>query len=164
MNTPTNDTAALRAAGRGAAAAAALLVFASCSLLVPKFQTPHLSIVSVELEHSDLVTQHLKVRMSVENPNDRALPVKGLSYTLYVAGEEAAHGVSDASFTVPARGDAQFDMDVTANMAGTLFRLFARNGDPGGDRIDYRLAGKVELSRGLLHSIPFEQHGTFSLR
>ncbi|MGH8261736.1 MAG: LEA type 2 family protein [Steroidobacteraceae bacterium] len=158
-------TAAARAIMPGAAAAllGLLGLLAGCSLLMPRLETPRLSIVSVTLERSDLLAQHLKVRMQVENPNDRALPVKGLEYTLYVEGEEAAHGVSDASFTVPALGDAQFDMDVTANMAGTLLRLLGRGGDAHGG-IDYRIAGKVELSQGLLRSIPFEQHGAFSLR
>lgn len=150
----------LAAAAAGAAVLAGL-VLAGCSLFVPKLQTPQLSIVSVAIERSDLMTQHLKVHVRVDNPNDRALPVKGLSYTLYIAGDEAARGVSDASFTVPALGEAEFDMDVTANIAGTLFRMFAHGGT---DSIDYRIAGRVDLSHGLLRSIPFEQHGTFSLR
>jgi LEA14-like dessication related protein len=147
-----------------AALLGAVLVLAGCSLLAPRFQTPRLSIVSVSLERSDLFTQHMRVRMRVENPNDRALPVKALAYTLYIDGEEAAHGESDASFTVPALGDAEFGMDVTANMAGALLRLLGRGGDSHGDRIEYRISGKVELSHGLLRSIPFEQQGAFSLR
>ena len=61
--------------------------------------------------------------MRVQNPNDRALPVKGIYYTLDVAGQEFAHGVSGASFVVPALGEAEFDMNVTANMAGALIKL-----------------------------------------
>lgn len=141
----------------------ACALLAACSLLVPRFQAPSLSIESIALERSDLITQHLKVHMRVDNPNDRALPVKGLSYTLYVEGEEAAQGVSDASFTVPALGEAEFDMHVTANMAGTLLRLLGRGGDAR-EGIDYRIAGKVELSSGLMRSISFDRRGTFSLR
>lgn len=138
-------------------------LLAACSLLVPRLQAPSLSIESIALERSDLITQHLKVHMRVDNPNDRALPVKGLSYTLYVEGEEAAQGVSDASFTVPALGEAEFDMHVTANMAGTLLRLLAGGADAR-DRIDYRIVGKVELSSGLMRSISFDRRATFSLR
>jgi LEA14-like dessication related protein len=141
-------------------AAAALT---GCSLLRPQFKTPRLAIVNVAIERSDFVTQHLRVRMRVDNPNDRALPVKGLEYSLYIEGDEAAHGISDAAFTVPALGEAEFDMSVTANMAGTLLHLLGR-GAEARDHIDYRIAGKVELSRGLLRSIPFEQSGAFSLR
>ena len=148
---------------RALAALGACALLAACSLFAPKFQKPTLSVESIALERSDFITQHLTVHMRVENPNDRTLPVKTLSYTLYVEGEEAAEGVSDASFTVPALGQAEFDMHLTANMAGTLLRLLARGGGAR-DRIEYRVAGKVELSSGFMRSIPFERRGTFSLR
>lgn len=142
---------------------AACLLLGGCALLAPKFQAPTLSIESVAIERSDFVTQHLKVHMRVDNPNDRELPVKGLSYTLYIEGEQAAYAVSDESFIVPALGHAEFDVQVTANMAGTLLRLLGR-GARRPDRIEYRVAGRVELSRGFKRSIGFDRAGTFRLR
>lgn len=132
-----------------------------CALFMPKLQAPSLSIVSVELLKSDLWEQHLKVRMRVQNPNDRSLPVKGLTYTIEVVGQPFAAGVSGASFVVPARGEAEFDMNVTANMAGALFKLL---GHSDSDPIDYRISGKVSLSEGLLRTVPFDKHGTFKLQ
>ena len=138
----------------------ALVTLTGCSIFVPKLQTPRLSVVSVELRKSDLLTQHIKVRMHVDNPNDRALPVKGITYTLDVAGEPFAQGAADESFTVPALGETEFDMSVTADMAGAVLRLL-RHGLTS--QIDYRIVGKVELAHGFVHSVPFEQRGTFSL-
>jgi LEA14-like dessication related protein len=140
------------------------LFLSACSLFVPKIETPRLSIVNVELLKSDLWEQRLKVRMRVQNPNDRTLPIRGLSYRLDVEGQEFAHGVSGASFVVPALGEAEFDMDVTANMAGTLLKLLGRGGDALAQPVDYRIAGKISLSEGLWRSIPFEQRGTFKLQ
>ncbi len=137
-------------------------VLAGCSLFVPKLQAPALSIVNVELLKSALWEQRLKVRMRVQNPNDRTLPVKGLSYTIEVAGQPFASGVSAASFVVPARGEAEFDMNVTANMAGALFNMLGRGG--AADRIEYRISGKVSLSEGLLRTVPFDQRGSFRLQ
>jgi len=97
----------------------------------------------------------------VQNPNDRTLPVKGISYTIDVSGQQLATGQSGASFVVPANGEAEFDMNVTANMAGTLFKLLGHGASEG---IEYRIAGKVSLSEGLLRTVPFEQHGTFKLQ
>ncbi|HTV80406.1 MAG TPA: LEA type 2 family protein [Steroidobacteraceae bacterium] len=137
-----------------------LALVAGCTLL-GHWQTPTLSVVSIQLGHSDLWQQHLQVRMSVHNPNDRELPVEGLSYSLDVNGEECAHGESGASFLVPARGDAEFDMNVTANAAAALLRMFARgNAAP----VQYRIHGKVQLSAGLLRSVPFDQQGALPLR
>jgi len=133
-----------------------------CSLFVPKLEAPSLSIVNVELLKSGLWEQHLKVRMRVQNPNDRTLPVKGISYTIDLSGQPFASGESGASFVIPAKGEAEFDMSVTANMAGALFKLLSRGDSSAG--IDYRIAGKVSLSEGLLRTVPFDQHGTFKLQ
>ena len=138
----------------------AALLLGGCSLFVPHLQTPTLAVVNIQLGHSDLWQQHLQVRMSVHNPNDRELPVKGLSYALDVNGEECAHGESGASFVVPARGDAEFDMTVTANAAAALLRMFAHGNGPAAQ---YRIYGKVELSSGLLRSVPFDQRGELQL-
>ena len=136
------------------------LLLSACSVLLPRWQTPTLSVVNVQMGRSDLLQQHLQVRMSVHNPNDRDLPVKGLNYALEVNGEECAHGESGASFVVPARGDAEFDMNVTANAAAVLLRLFTHG---NGQSAEYRIHGKVELSSGLLRAVPFDQHGEVQL-
>ena len=134
-----------------------------CSLFVPHLETPKLSVVNVELQKSDLWEQRMKVRMRVENPNDRPIPVKGLTVALDVQGQELAHGVSGASFNVPALGEAEFDMNMTANMAGALLKLLG-SGNQIKDQVDYRVRGKLSLSSGLMRSIPFEDRGTFSLK
>jgi LEA14-like dessication related protein len=133
------------------------LGLSACSLFVPKFEKPTLSVVNVQLLKSDLWHQELKVRMRVQNPNDRVLPVKGLSYELDVDGQEFAHGMSGDSFVVPALGEAEFDVSVSAHIASMLVRLLNK----GGNQVEYRITGKIDLSAGLWRSIPFNDHGTF---
>jgi LEA14-like dessication related protein len=146
-----------------AIAMAALL--SSCSAFAPRLETPRLSIVNVELQDSSTFwEQRLKVRLRVQNPNERTLPIKGLSYTLEVAGEDFARGVSAAGFTVPALGETEFDMNVTANMATTLVKLLGRGEDSLPAALDYRMVGKVSLAEGVLRSLPFEEKGSFRLR
>jgi LEA14-like dessication related protein len=136
------------------------IALCGCALLAPRFRTPRLSVLDVQVTKADLWQQQLQVRMRVENPNDRALPVRGLSYAISVDEQPLATGVSDASFVVPARGSADFNMSVTATLAGPLLTVLSRGRGP----VDYRLTGKVELSHGWLRSIPFEERGTFLLR
>src|SRR5215469_18775465 len=114
----------------------ALLALSGCSLFVPKLEAPHLSVVGIELQKGSLWQQKLRVRMHVDNPNDRVLPIKGITYTLDVNGQEFAHGESAASFVVPALGQAEFDMTMTANMAGTLISLLGHGSDP---TVEYHL-------------------------
>jgi LEA14-like dessication related protein len=141
----------------------AALLLGACSTFLPKLETPHLSIVNVSMLDGSVWEQNLKVRMRVQNPNSRALPVRGLTYTLEVAGEDLAQGVAGDSFVVPAFGETEFDMNIRTNMAMALLRL-ASGSRTSSDNIDYRIHGKVSLSEGLLRSIPFEEHGTFKLQ
>jgi LEA14-like dessication related protein len=148
---------------RFACACVVAALLGACAL-TPKLQTPQISVSEVQILSSDLWQQRLRVRMHVQNPNDGALPVKGLEYTIEVEGQQFASGESAASFTVPALGEADFDMNVTTNLAATLLKLLARGPDARGQGIAYRLAGKLSLSQGLLRSIPFEERGTFTLQ
>jgi LEA14-like dessication related protein len=150
-------------ATRCVAGLAAATLLAGC-VLTPKFTPPRLSIVNVQLEGGDLWEQRLKVRLHVENPNNRPLPVKGLEYTLEVAGQPLARGASAASFVVPAMGESEFDTNVTTNLAGTLLKLLGRGPDALGQSVDYHLTGKVSLSAGLLRSIPFDERGSVRLQ
>lgn len=152
----------IRSLGCGALLLGATLLGA-CAL-APQLQTPHLSIAEVQLVSSDLWQQRLRVRMHVQNPNDRPVAVKGLVYTLEVEGQQFASGESAASFTVPALGETDFDMNVTTNLAGVLLKLLARGPDALGQSVAYRLTGKLSLSAGLVRSIPFDERGSFRLQ
>jgi LEA14-like dessication related protein len=139
--------------------AAALL--AACAL-APKFEAPQLSVSDVQVLSADLWQQHLKVRMHVQNPNDRPLPIKGIVYTLEVEGQQFASGESTESFVVPALGEADFDMTVTTSLATSFVKLLGHASQA--KSLDYHLTGKVSLSSGFLRSIPFDQHGSLKLQ
>ncbi len=144
--------------------APALLALLLCSCaLVPKLEAPQLSIADVQVVGGDLWQQHLTVRMHVHNPNDRALPIKALEYTVEVDGQQFASGASVASFVVPPLGDADFDMNVTTNLATTFVKLLGRTSGAGDGAVGYRLVGKVTLSEGFLRSVPFDEKGSFKL-
>jgi LEA14-like dessication related protein len=145
---------------RTASIAAIVLVLAACA--ATRFETPELQVVNIELQRGELFDQRFKVRLRVQNPNDRALPVKGIDATMDLNGEEFAHGVAGEAFTVPAHGEAEFDMLLSANMAGAILKLVSglRDGKVP-DSLDYRVRGKLSLSSGLLRSIPFEETGSF---
>lgn len=144
---------------RSLSAGLMLALLAAC--VVPRLQEPHLDVVDVELVRGDLLRQELRVRMRVQNPNDRALPVRGISYEVELAGEPFAHGQSERDFVVPANGETEFDVSVSANAAAVLLRLL---GGGRRDTVDYRITGKVTLSSGMLRNLPFEEKGEIRLR
>ncbi len=141
------------------AAAVALPLLAGCAVL-PKFETPRLSVVALKLQSADIFSQRLQLRMRVMNPNTRELPVKGISYRIELNGAELGNGATNTAFVVPAMGEAEFDVQVTANLAGALGKLLSRRGQ---DSLDYRLVGEVALSSGFLRRIPFDEKGSVRL-
>jgi len=132
---------------------------AGCAML-PKFESPKLSVVSLKMQSADIFSQRLQVRMRVFNPNSRELPIKGISYRLEVNDAELGQGNTSAPFTVPANGELEFDMQITANLAGALAKLLGRHDS---NTIAYRLVGDVDLASGFLRHIPFDERGNIKL-
>jgi LEA14-like dessication related protein len=140
-----------------------VLCLAACTLLTPKFTRPNVSVVSVEMRSGNLLQQNFAVKLNIQNPNDRALPVSGLHVELNVGGEQIASGVSDRAIVVPAFGESEFDMTIKANMALALLKL-ANKMDQQSDSIDYDLTGAASIDLPFLRDLPFRQTGSFSLK
>lgn len=135
----------------------------ACSVLAPKFNRPNVSVVSVEMRSGNLLQQNFAVKLNIQNPNDRALPVTGLHVELMVDGEQIASGVSDRAIVVPALGESEFDMSIKANLALALLKL-ANKSDRQSDSIDYELTGSASIDLPFLRDLPFRQKGSLSLR
>ena len=101
------------------------LASAGCAALPTNLETPVVSFVSLRAVEASVFEQRLEVRMKVRNPNDVALPVNGLDIDVELADEPFARGVSAREFVVPAGGEAEFDMLVTANAATALLKIAA---------------------------------------
>jgi len=145
----------------GALAALACLTLAGCAAL-PKLEAPKLSVITMKMQSADIFSQRLQIRMRVLNPNARELPIKGIEYRIEVNDAELAQGLTDTPFVVPAMGEAEFDVQVTANLASALARILSRRGAQ--DTLDYRLIGSVSLSSGFLRRIPFDERGSVKLK
>lgn len=153
--------------GRRAIFAAAVLAFAlagaGCTTMLPRLEAPKLSLVNLRMQQATLFEQRLQVRLRVKNPNEIALPVHGITLELELAGEEFAQGASERAFEVPALGEAEFDMLITADTVTALTRILDQGRGKRMESLDYRIRGKVSTSLGLLRSVPFDEKGSISL-
>ena len=139
----------------GVALSVLVLCLAACSALGPKIAVPELTLVRVAMTSADIFNQQFMVRMHVENPNDRELPIRGIDYKLFL------EGVSDKPFVVPAKGETEFDMIVRTNFVSGLGRLMSRLN--GRDQVQYVFEGKVLTDISMAKKIPFQESGTVSL-
>jgi LEA14-like dessication related protein len=139
------------------------LCLAACSLFTPKFNRPTVSVVSIDMRGGNMLQQNFAVKLNIQNPNDRAVPVNGIHLELTVGGEQIASGVSDRAFVVPPLGESQFDMTIKANVALALLKLADKMGQHS-DSIDYELTGGASIDLPFLRQLPFHQSGSFPLK
>jgi len=138
----------------------ALVCLLAAGCATTHFEAPQLTVMSMQVQSADLFSQRMRVHMRVVNPNPRELPVKSIDYRIEVGGADFAQGLADQPFVVPAMGEAEFDVQVTANIANAITQILGRKRDS----LDYRLIGSVSLSRGFLRRIPFDQRGSVKLK
>jgi len=138
-----------------------MLSLQSCSLFGPKVTVPRLKIVSIGMVSGDLFSQQFLVRMNVQNPNDRELPIKGIDYKLFLQGDSFAEGLTTAPFVIPALGESEFDMTVRTNFVSSIGRLVSRLN--GKSKVEYVIEGTVFTKLGLFSKIPFQDSGEVDL-
>lgn len=151
----------IRRTAFGVATVLALLMLGAC--FSTKLEAPKLTVVNVGMVSADIFSQQFRIRLHVQNPNDRELPIKAIEYELFLQGDSFAEGISDRPFVVPARGEAEFDTVVNTNFMSSVGRLLSKlnTGDAG--KVQYTFVGKVHLSKGMLRKIPFSDQGMVDL-
>ena len=137
------------------------MALSGCSALAPKIETPRLMLVSAAMTSGDLFSQTFLVRLHVENPNDRELPVRGMEYELFLEGDSFAEGTSNRAFVIPANGETEFDLPVRTHFISSIGRLLSRLN--GKQKVQYVLEGKVHTDLGILKKVPFRESGTVDL-
>jgi len=142
---------------------AMLATVAGCSTLSQNLVAPELSLVGIQMLSTDMFAQRFKVRVLVKNPNDLEIPVRGIEYTIILMGDSFAEGETTDRFVLPAKGEAEFDMLVTTNFVSSFGRLLSRVGGGKLQDLHYEVAGKLQLDKGVMRTIPFNHQGTVDI-
>ena len=139
--------------------AACAALFAACTSMPSNLKAPTCELVGVQILSTDMFAQRFKVRLRVDNPNDIELPVTGLEFTVIMAGDRFAEGMGNEEFLLPAKGNAEFDMLVTTNFVSSFGRLLSRTSNGKLEDVDYEIAGKIAVDKGVVRKIPFNHRG-----
>jgi LEA14-like dessication related protein len=135
----------------------AALLLGACAGLSSYPEQPRVSLVSIQPLDMTLLEQRYGLQLRILNPNDSAIPVEGLNYSLEINGREFAYGVSRQAVTIPPFGEALLDVDVVSNLLNVLQQM-QELGEERQDTLAYRLSGKLSLSNSLV-KLPFDYHG-----
>jgi LEA14-like dessication related protein len=137
-----------------------LAAIAGCASMLPKLAAPSLVVTGVVVGGGNLQQQQIRLSFHATNPNNRAIPIRSIECNLELEGSAFAQGATDAPFTLPPLGEADFDVNVTANLNTVLSALA---GGFGHHTVDYRVYGQVHLQGGMVRTIPFDQKGRLRL-
>jgi LEA14-like dessication related protein len=135
-----------------------VLFVTGCATLSATTEPPHLSIVSIEPVEVTPLEQKYHLMVRLQNPNDHALDISGLSYVFEVNEQPLLKGVSDAGVKVPAYGESMVQLTGISTLFGLVRQIQALQENKTGN-IRYRLSGKLSL-RNRLGSLPFSYEGT----
>ena len=133
------------------------VALAACSLFGGYQETPHVSLVSIQPIEMGLLEQRYGLQLRILNPNDKEIPVKGLSYSIEINGHEFAYGVSRQPVTIPPFSEALLDVEVVSNLLNVL-QQFQEISAENSNSLKYRLRGKISLEKSLA-KLPFNVEG-----
>jgi LEA14-like dessication related protein len=136
------------------------LVVAGCATL-SGLEQPRVSVSNITPQDMTLFEQKFLVELRIQNPNDAALGVKGMTFNLDLNGKPFATGLSNKAVTIPRFGSELVEVEVFSGLTGILKQLqtLAAGGPP---RFTYRLRGKVYLDQPSV-ALPFDEQGEIEL-
>jgi LEA14-like dessication related protein len=135
-------------------AVAALFMSACASPDYP--EPPEVVLLSLVPTDISLMEQKIAVGLRVRNPNNAAMKVEGLRFTIDIAGKTFAKGTSDAEITVPRLGEAEVDGAGRIATADLIRQVVSTTTATG---MSYRLWGTLFLSSGA--KLSFDHNGQF---
>jgi len=122
-------------------------------------QEPKVQVRDLEITDASLGGIDALVTLDINNPNDVRLSARGLSYELFVSGNQLVTGQDDQSISVPAYGSETIELPVRLSYFGLIETLpeVLRTGS-----VDYMVKGKIKTSI-FSYAIPFTKNGDFKL-
>jgi len=141
----------------------ATVLLHACIGMGTKLQVPRLTVIGANMTSADIFSQQFRVRVHVENPNARTLPIKSIDYKLFLEGDYFAQGESEAPFVVPANGEKEFDLVMSTNFVSSIGRLLSRLNGTNNSTIQYTFTGNVVVDTTFSPKLKFAESGTVDL-
>lgn len=138
------------------------LLLSSCSTWFSQdFKVPDVQLVNVDLVYARLLEQEFLLEFRIDNPNEQSLPIRGMTYDVKLNDIRLGRGQSNQWLTVPAYGDARFNLHVHTNMWQHVRSLMATLKDPN-QPIRYSLDAELKTGMMFNKKVPIRRQGSFT--
>ncbi|MDO8909235.1 MAG: LEA type 2 family protein [Pseudohongiella sp.] len=139
----------------------ALAILVGCNTL-GRYETPDVNVTSFNIAPtSSGAAPQFDIGIQIINPNSRALPLRGISYSLEIEGQRVLSGAKPDLPQIPAYGTVNFVIQASPDLIGSarlISDLFSRQRDSLG------FTFKARLDPGtIMPAINVEESGRFNL-
>lgn len=131
--------------GLGILLAFVCVMVGACAHLGTGIEPPKVRVDSLQLLEPRGLSQRFSVGLRVINPNDRVLPVKGLSYTLALNGIELIEGVTNKVPTLEPFSETLVEVEAATDLVAALRLLNNLTRSGAEQNITYALTAKVSV-------------------
>ncbi|MDX1499837.1 MAG: LEA type 2 family protein [Woeseiaceae bacterium] len=159
QRTTTQGTTIVRTAGY----LPLLCLLAACAGLEEVVAPPGVSLRNVEVTQLALTGQTFLLGFDVTNPNPFPLPVDVVRYDVRLDGLRFASGSTTAAFSVPARSDGEFAIEVELDLLKTTPALLYLIKDGTERDIPYELSGEFGIDLPYVKPVAFGTRGEIRL-
>jgi LEA14-like dessication related protein len=127
---------------------AALLLAATllqgCAGLRPGYETPTVTVSSFRALPATGVIPNFEIGLHVINPNPEALSLRGVAYTVSLAGHELIKGVGNNLPVIEGYGEGDLMLTASANLIAGI-RLVSDLMSRPGETMPYEFAAKLDI-------------------
>ena len=139
-----------------------LLAVAGCATVPADFKQPGVTVLSVTPRILNSITPEFDIVLRVTNPNRDALAIKGLSYTIDLAGTEFLQGVASDLPKIAAYGEAEVKLGAKADLVGGFNILSRILADPASP-LDFEFNAAIDIGT-LYPMVKVNKQGVISFR
>lgn len=121
------------------------LVLAGCASWFYRYDDPRVDLVGLQLLPQQGINPGFRLTLKLTNPNDRPLPISGLSYDVVIEGHDIAGGSFNEPLDLPAYGSQTITSDVQTSLLGSINLISDLVSRPR-KQIRYELKARVSVS------------------
>lgn len=138
------------------------IMVGACAHFGAGLEPPKIRVDSIRILEAQGLSQRFSIGLRVINPNDRALPVKGMSYSLSLNGYDLLDGVTGKVPTLEPFSDTLVEVEATTDLVGALRLLNDLMQRADMQHLTYALTADVSV-QGWLGKIKVEETGEVPL-
>lgn len=138
------------------------LALSACAGLRPGYETPTVTVNSLRALPSEGALPNFEIGLSVINPNSEPLKLRGVSYTVSVAGHDLVKGVGNELPVIEAYGQGDITLTASPNLFAGISLITDLMGSSK-EKLRYKLEAKLDIG-ALRPAIRVSDSGEISLR